>query len=142
MGQSDAAEGQASSLGLNDPKGDVENTNTNYLGDDDGMIHENSQGQGTQKMRSKRSKKAGASGKDPSVRRRNVKQRGETQSPDQPSQLHSDRSNVPVELIDDKDERRRAGRTGGMMGSSREIGDPFNTTQTNELLNVKHSKFD
>ena len=50
LARSGAAEGHASSLGLN-AKGESETTNTNYLGDDDGMIHENSQGQGTQKMR-------------------------------------------------------------------------------------------
>ena len=54
--------------------------------------------------------------------------------------MHSDRSSVPVVANEDKDGRRRAGRPS--LGSSRELGDPFNTTQTNELLNVSHSKFD
>jgi hypothetical protein len=91
-------------------------------------------------MRQKRSKKSSGPGKDPSVRRRNVKQRNEASPPDGPSQMHSDRSSVPVELHDDKEGRRRAGRPA--LGSSREVGDPFNTTQTNELLNVSHNKFD
>ena len=44
-GEAPQTEGQASSLGLNAKKLDEsENTNSNYLGDDDGMIHENSQG--------------------------------------------------------------------------------------------------
>jgi hypothetical protein len=41
LARSDAAEVQASSLGLH-AKVESDNTNTNYLGDDDGMIHENS----------------------------------------------------------------------------------------------------
>ena len=48
--------------------------------------------------------------------------------------LQSDRTHDQIDLSAEKDERRRALSDRG--------GDPFNTTQTNELLNVSHSKFD
>ena len=45
-------------------------------------------------------------------------------------------------LSDEKDEEM-ARRHGGYRSGARDMGaDPFNTTQTNELLNVKHSRFD
>ena len=74
------------------------------------------------------------------VRRRGPKQRLEDSPADGTSRIQSDRSNVPVELGDNKESRRRAGRPS--TGQSRDLGDPFNTTQTNELLNVRHSRFD